>query len=61
MSKKRLHRSRQDKVIAGVCSGLANYFNIDPVLVRIIWLILVFCFGVGVLAYLICWVIMPKG
>lgn len=59
MSKKRLHRSKRDKVIAGVCSGLAHYFNTDSVLVRIIWLILVLCYGVGVLAYLICWLIMP--
>lgn len=59
MSKKRLHRSKRDKVIAGVCSGLAHYFNTDPVLVRIIWLILALCYGVGVLAYLICWLVMP--
>lgn len=60
MTKKRLHRSKQDKVIAGVCSGLANNFNTDPVLVRTLWLILVLCFGVGVFAYLICWLIMPE-
>lgn len=49
-----------DKKIAGVCGGIADYFGIDRSLVRIIWLILVLCAGVGVLAYLICWLIMPK-
>lgn len=60
MAKKRLHKSKKGKVIAGVCSGLANYFNIDPVVLRIIWIILVFCFGIGVLAYLVLWLIMPN-
>jgi len=49
-----------DKKIAGVCGGFANYFGIDPTLLRIIWLILVLCVGVGILAYLICWALMPK-
>lgn len=60
MVKKRLHKSNKNKVIAGVCAGLANYFNIDLVILRILWIILVLCFGVGALAYLMLWLIMPN-
>lgn len=49
-----------NKKLAGVCGGVANYFNLDATLVRIIWLILVLCFGIGVLAYIICWILMPR-
>lgn len=57
---KRITLSLEDKKLAGVCAGIAKYFDIDPVLVRIIWVILVCCCGVGILAYLLCWAIMPK-
>lgn len=50
----------QDKKLAGVCGGFAEYFGIDPTLIRIIWLVLVVCGGVGLLAYLICWALMPQ-
>ena len=60
MAKKRLHKSKKNKVIAGVCAGLANYFNIDPVILRIIWLVLVLFFGIGALAYIVLWIIMPN-
>lgn len=53
-------RSLADAKIAGVCSGVAKYFNLDPTLVRIIWLVLVIACGIGALAYLICWLVMPK-
>ena len=56
---KRLYRSRTDKKIAGVCGGLAHYFGIDPVIPRIIWVVLIFGAGVGLLAYLICWIVIP--
>ena len=56
---KRLTRPKNNKVIAGVCAGIANYFNIDPVLVRIIWLVLLLFFGIGLFAYLLLWVVMP--
>lgn len=58
---KKLTLSQSDKKIAGVCSGLAHYLNIDPTIVRVVWLILVLCAGVGLLAYLICWFVLPKG
>ena len=56
---KRLERSTQNKVIGGVCAGLGTYFNLDPTLVRIIFLIALLGFGVGPLIYLILWVVMP--
>lgn len=59
MSKK-LFRSRVNSKIGGVCGGLGEYLNLDPTLVRIIAILLVFADGVGVLAYAIAWIIMPK-
>jgi phage shock protein C len=57
---KRLRRSQTNKVIAGVCGGVGEYFNIDPVIVRIIMLFLVLGAGTGVVAYLIAWLIIPE-
>ncbi len=57
---KKVHLSTTDKKIAGVCGGLAEYFNIDSSLVRIIWAVAVLCGGCGVLAYILCWAIFPK-
>ena len=48
-----------DKKIAGVCGGLAEYFDLDPTLVRVLWLLLVFFAGTGVLAYLVLWIALP--
>ena len=45
--------------IGGVCAGVAHYFDIDPTIVRVIWGVLAFCYGAGVLAYLILWAIAP--
>ena len=56
---KRLTRSSIDKKIAGVCGGLAEYFDVDPTLIRVLWLLLVLCGGTGVLAYLILWIALP--
>ena len=56
---KKLQRSKSEKIIGGVCGGFAKYFNIDPVLVRIIWILLCFAGGFGILAYIIAWVIIP--
>ena len=57
---KRLYRSTKDKIIGGLCGGIANYFKIDPVIVRLIVVILFFISGWGFLAYLIGWMIVPK-
>ena len=56
---KRLYRKRDDKIVAGVCSGLADYLNIDPTVVRIIFIVLVFAGLQGILIYLILWLITP--
>ena len=58
---RRLYRSRTDTVIGGVAAGLANYLNTDPALVRVGWVVLALVTnGVGVLAYLVCWVAVPE-
>lgn len=57
---RRLTRSADDKIIAGVCSGLARYFNIDPVIIRVIWGVSFFAYGIGLLPYLIFWVILSE-
>ncbi|MBC7886843.1 MAG: PspC domain-containing protein [Ferruginibacter sp.] len=57
---KRLFRNENDKVIAGVCGGLASYFNLDPIVVRIIFLVFLFIGGTGFLAYLIIWIAVPS-
>jgi phage shock protein C len=56
---KRLMRSSTDKKIAGVCAGLADYFDIDPIIVRVVWLLLLFCACTGLLAYIILWIVLP--
>ncbi len=58
---KRLYRSRTDKVFGGVCGGLAKYFEVDPVVVRLLWaMVTIFSMGMGILAYLIAWIIIPE-
>lgn len=60
-SPKRLVRPREGRVIAGVAAGLANYFNIDPVIVRVGWIILLLPGGLpGVIPYIIFWLVMPE-
>lgn len=58
--KKRLYRSDTEKIVGGVCGGVAEYLNVDPAFVRIAWILMVLLFGFGILLYLICWVIIPK-
>jgi phage shock protein C len=56
----RLYRSRQEKMAAGVCGGLAQYFNVDPVLVRVAFVALGVASGVGLLAYIILAIVVPE-
>lgn len=56
---KQLYRTNQNKVLAGVCGGIADYFEIDPTIVRIIWVLAIFA-GVGIVAYIVCWLIIPE-
>lgn len=56
----RLYKSNKDKVFDGVCGGIGEYFNMDPVVIRLLWVILVIFGGTGVIAYLIAMLIIPK-
>ena len=57
---KRLYKSNKNKMLAGVCGGIAEYFNIDPTLVRLGWAILCMFAGSGILAYIIAAIIIPQ-
>ncbi len=57
---KKLYRSKDDVAIAGVCAGIAEYFDIDPIIVRMIFLVLLIGEGSGLLLYLILWIVVPQ-
>ena len=59
MADKKLSRS-SNKMIGGVCAGIADYLGLDPTIVRIVWVLMLFFAGFGILLYLILWIIMPK-
>jgi phage shock protein C len=56
---KRLYRSREDVMIGGVCSGIAKYLEMDPTVVRLVFVLLLFLSGAGFWIYVVLWVIMP--
>lgn len=58
MKRKKLYRSKKDKVIGGVCGGLADYFEIDSIIMRLIFLALLFA-GAGLLIYIVAWIFVP--
>ena len=60
MGVKKLYRSRTDKVLGGVCGGIADYFQVDPTLIRLLAVILFFAEGIGFLFYIIAWMIIPE-
>ena len=57
---KKLYRSKKNRKIAGVCGGIAEYFDIDPIIIRLITLILVLSAGGGLIAYIIAWIVVPQ-
>jgi len=57
---KRLYRSRFNRILGGVCYGIAEYLNVDPVIVRLVWVLLTLFGGAGLLAYIVCWIIIPE-
>ena len=57
---KRLTRDVRNKKIAGVCAGIANYFDIDPTIVRLILGVAFFVYGIGFIPYLILWFVLPE-
>lgn len=60
MEPKKLYRSRDNKMISGVCGGVAEYINLDPTIVRLLWVLFGFMGGSGVLAYIIAAIIIPE-
>ncbi|WP_167958063.1 PspC domain-containing protein [Anaerosporobacter faecicola] len=58
--KKRLYRINQGKKLTGVCGGIAKYCGIDPKIIRLIWVICFFTYGSGLVAYILCSIIIPK-
>jgi phage shock protein C len=56
----RLVRVQEGKKIAGVCAGFARYLNVDVILVRIVWLVITLTAGVGLIAYIVAWIAMPR-
>ncbi len=58
--KKKLYRSTKERIIAGVCGGIAEYFDVDPTLIRLLWILIVLLGGVGIIAYIIASIIIPK-
>jgi phage shock protein C len=60
IARQRLVRPREGRKIAGVCLGIAEYFDLDPTLIRLIWLVLIFGAGTGLIAYIIGWIVMPE-
>ena len=59
-STRKLYRSKTDRKVAGVCGGLAQYFNIDPTLIRVVFVVLAVLGGSGLVLYLALWIIVPN-
>lgn len=58
--KKKLYKSRDDQKIDGVCAGIASYFDLDPTVIRLAWVIFSVLGGSGILAYIICALVIPR-
>jgi phage shock protein C len=59
-TEKRLYRSQRERMLAGVCGGIAEYYGWEPTIVRVGWIILTLLGGSGILLYLILWIVMPR-
>lgn len=60
MESKKLYKIEDGKKICGVCGGIAEYFDLDPTIVRLLWALCCVVWGTGILAYLICALVLPK-
>ncbi len=60
MPDKRLYRTEKNRVLGGVCGGLGEYFDVDPTLIRLLWVAFTLAYGSGLLAYIIGWIIIPE-
>ncbi|NOQ55690.1 MAG: PspC domain-containing protein [Nanohaloarchaea archaeon] len=57
---KKLYRSKDDRMLAGVCGGIGEYLDIDPTVVRILWIVSVIFGGIGILVYILCAIVIPE-
>lgn len=58
---KRLYRSRTERLLGGVCGGIGQYYDTDPNLIRILWVVLtLLSVGIGVIAYIVAWILIPE-
>ncbi len=57
---KKLYRSKTDRMIGGVCGGLGEYFDVDPNVIRLLWVVVFLMGGSGLLIYIILWIILPE-
>ena len=58
--KKILYRSKKQRMLGGVAGGIAEYFDVDPTLIRLLWVLAIFGWGAGILAYIVAWIIIPE-
>ncbi len=58
--KKRLYKSGNERILGGVCGGIGEYFDVDPTIIRLLWILFVLFFGLGILLYFIAWFIIPR-
>jgi len=56
----RIYRSQKERILGGVCGGIAEHLGIDPVLIRLLWVVVTFAWGFGILLYIIAWIIIPR-
>ncbi len=56
---KKIYRSAQNRIIAGVCGGFGEYLNIDPIIIRLLWIFMILFGGAGILFYIVAWIMMP--
>jgi len=57
---KRLYRSKKNRMIGGVCGGIAEHLGVDPTIVRLFWAVTTFFWGTGIILYLLAWIIIPE-
>jgi len=57
---KKLFRNKKNRILGGVCSGIADYLEVDPTIIRLFWILGTLFWGAGLIAYLIFWIIMPE-
>lgn len=60
MAPRRLYRSNRERILGGVAGGIGEYFDVDPTLVRLAWIVLAIAGGFGVLAYIVAWIVIPE-